>query len=170
MTRRPPVSTQVYTLFPYTSLFRSQTVYFGINQNFRLWYFHWDNNLVFQKTSNNYVLPLPEWSWYSNFYFQYNNLFGVLSLQLGVNMRYNTKYYAPAYMPATGQFYIQNKQEFGDYPYMNAYINCHLKRARFFVEYNHLNKGMSGDNYLVLPGYALNPSFIKFGVSANFSN
>ncbi len=133
-------------------------------------YIHWDNEFAYQKTTNERVLPLPELSWYSNFYFQFNKLFKVLTIQVGADMRYNTKYYAPCYLPATGVFYLQDKYEVGDYPYVNAYINCQLKQARFFVEYNHLNKGWGSNDYLVLPGYALNPSYFKIGVSASFSN
>ncbi len=88
-------------------------------------------------------------------------------------MRYNTGYYAPNYLPATGVFYLQdeeNKEMTGNYPYINAYINCQLKTARFFIQYNHLNETMSGNNYLVLPGYALDPSYFKFGVSIYLKN
>ena len=135
-----------------------------------LWVLHWDNEVTYQKSSDEQVIPLPELSWYSNLYFRFNKLFDVLTIQLGADMRYNTKYYAPRYLPATGVFYMQNEYEVGDYPYINAYINCHLKQARFYIQYNHLNQGFSNNEYLVLPGYALSPSYIKIGISAYFSN
>jgi hypothetical protein len=94
----------------------------------------------------------------------------VLTIQVGADMRYNTAYYAPRYLPATGVFYTQDDYEVGNYPYINAYVNCHLKQARFFVQYNHLNSEMGSNNYLVLPDYALDPSFLKIGVSVYFSN
>ncbi|MBP5457401.1 MAG: putative porin [Paludibacteraceae bacterium] len=141
----------------------------SLDEKFRLWYFHLDNEVTYQKCSDEKVIPLPELSSYSKFYFQYDKMFGVLTFQLGVDMRYNTKYYAPAYMPVTGQFYNQRVQRYGDYPYMDVFLNCHLKRARFFIQYNHLNLEWSNHHYVSMPGYALNPSFLKLGVSANLS-
>ncbi len=135
-----------------------------------LWYLHWDNEIVYQKSTNERVIPLPELCWYSNLYFQFDKLFKVLTIQIGANMRYNTEYYAPRYLPATGVFYQQNDYKVGDYPYINAYINCQLKTARFFVQYNHLNRTMSSNNYLVLPGYALDPSYLKIGISIYLKN
>lgn len=142
---------------------------FSLSEKLRLWYLHLDNELSCQKSSDDRVVPLPALVSYSKFYFQYDNLFGVLTFQLGVDMRYNTKYYAPSYMPSVGQFYSQRQKEYGDYPYMGAFLNCHLKRARFFIQYNHMNQEWSDHHYVSMPGYALNPSFLKLGVSANLS-
>jgi hypothetical protein len=133
-------------------------------------YVHFDNEVTFQQSSDDFVIPLPTLSIFSNLYFQYNKLFGVLTIQAGTNVRYNTGYYAPRYLPATGAFYAQDDYKTGNYPYLNVYVNFHLSQARFFVEYNHLNKGWWGNDYLVLPGYALNPSYFKIGVSVNFGN
>ena len=141
----------------------------SLSENFRLWYFHLDNEVTYQKCSDDRIIPLPALSSYSKFYFQYNKMFGVLSFQLGVDMRYNSLYYAPAYMPVTGQFYNQREKEYGGYPYMDVFLNCHLKRARFFVQYNHLNRDWSDHHYVAMPGYALNPPFLKLGVSCNLS-
>ncbi|MFA6884987.1 MAG: putative porin, partial [Paludibacteraceae bacterium] len=120
----------------------------SVKENFKLWFFHLDNELTYQHSSNEYVVPLPKLTSFSKFYFQYDNLFKVLTFQIGMDMRYNSKYYAPSYFPATGQFYNQREQKFGDYPYMDAFLNCHLKRARFFVVYNHINKGWFGNDYI----------------------
>ena len=143
-----------------------QIIDFTIKQRIKfLWYLHWDNVVTWQKTSEPAVIPLPAVCWYSNFYFMYEKIFDVLDVQVGADMRYNTKYYAPNYLPATGMFYQQNEYQTGGYPHINAYINCHLKQARFFFIYNHLNKGFGSNNYLILPGYALNPAYFKLGVS-----
>ena len=63
----------------------------------------------------------------------------VLSVQLGADVRYFTKYNAPAYMPAIQNFYLQpeeGKVEIGGYPIVNV--------------------------------YAINPRVLKFGLSWNF--
>lgn len=148
-----------------------QVVQFSIKQQIKfLWYLHWDNEVTYQQTSDSEIIPIPELSWYSNFYFRFDKLFNVLTIQIGADMRYSTKYYAPRYLPATGVFYMQDEYQTGDYPYVSVYANCQLKQARFFIEYNHLNKAWGSNNYIVTPGYALNPSYFKFGVSAYFGN
>ena len=100
-----------------------------------------------------------------------HKLFKVLTIQLGVDVRYHTAYYANAYMPALGQYHLQNKLLIGNYPQMNIYANFHLKTMRFFVQYYHWNKGLfGGNNYFAAPGYPINPATFQFGLSWNFWN
>lgn len=142
---------------------------FTLKENFRVWYFHLDNEITIQKCSDDHIISLPDFVSYSKAYFQFNNLFKVLSLQVGMDMRYNTEYYAPSYMPATGMFYNQRHEKFGNCPVMDAFLNCHLKRACFFLAYNHISQGWFNNNYITCDGYALNTSYLKLGVSANLS-
>ena len=115
----------------------------------KFWRFHLDTKAVYQLTSNKNILPLPDFAVYSNFYYM-DKFFKVLTVQIGVDIRYHTAYYANAYMPALGQYYIQDKLLIGNYPQMNVYANFHLKTMRFFVQYYHWNKGLVGGNNLCL--------------------
>ena len=144
-----------------------QVLAFNLKKDFHVGKFTLENNVVYQVSSNTDALALPALSLYHNLYFD-DKWFQVLSVQLGTNVRYHTLYYAPAYMPATGQFYSQSKTEIGNYPVVSVYLNCHLKRTRFYAEYFHLNnKFMTGD-YFSMPGYPINPAFMKVGISWNF--
>jgi hypothetical protein len=115
------------------------------------------------------VLPLPEFTAYSSNFYE-NVLFQVLKFQIGFDLRYHTKYYAPTYMPATGQFHTQNIRKIGNYPFFDAFVNFHLKRARIFVKGDHVNAGLMGYDYFYSVGYPANPISVKFGVSWNFYN
>ena len=143
-----------------------------VNDQLKIWYLHFDNELTFQFTNaRNDVLDLPALCLFSNLYLKTNPLFKVLTLQLGVDMRYNSEYYAAAYLPATGLFYAQNQEKLGGYPFYDAYLSMHLKSFRLFVQYSHINHIWSNNNnYLITPGYALEPNYLKFGVSVNFRN
>lgn len=148
-----------------------QVVSACFNQDFKVGIFHLDNEVIWQKSSDQAVLPLPELSLYHNFYMQFKLAKKVLSVQLGADVRYFTKYDAPAYMPATQQFYLQpeeGKVEIGGYPIVNVYANLHLKRTRFYVMMYHVNQGMSKPNYFLAPHYPINPRVLKFGLSWNF--
>lgn len=139
----------------------------NLKQDFHFGKFSLENNVVSQVSSNADVVPLPALTLFHNLYY-HNQLFHVLSFQIGTSVRYHTSYHAPAYMPATGQFYTQSTTKIGNYPLTNVYLNCHLKRTRFFVEYYHFNnKFMKGD-YFSMPNYPLNPPIVKLGISWNF--
>lgn len=128
-----------------------------------------ENNVVYQVSSNQTVLPLPMLALFHNFYY-HGKWFVDLYPQIGVSMRYHTKYFAPSYMPATGQFYNQRSVEIGDYPMLSAYANFHLKRARFFFEYNNLGAFFLKDWGYHMPNYPVNPQMFKVGLSWNFYN
>lgn len=136
--------------------------------NLKAWKFYWDNKLIYQLSSNEEILPLPDLALYSNLYFK-DLWFKVLTVQVGVSCRYTTAYYGNNYMPATGIFYLQNEVLIGNYPEMNVYANFHLKRMRFFVQYYHWNKGLfGGNNYFSMPNYPINPGTFQFGLSWTF--
>lgn len=144
-----------------------QVVGANLKQDFHVGKFTLENNVVYQLSSQPNILPLPDLTLYHNLYF-HDKWFKVLSFQLGVNVRYHTAYYAPAYMPATGQFYTQSDIKIGNYPVMNVYVNCHLKRTRFFVEYYHVNQLFMNDDYFSMPNYPIDPAILKMGLSWNF--
>ena len=141
-----------------------------LSQDFKLGIFHLDNEVTYQKSSDNSVLPLPELSLYHNFYLQFK-LAKVLSMQLGADVRFFTSYTAPDYAPALGQFVQQNqadKVEIGGYPFVNVYLNAHLKRTRFYVMMYHINQGTGDSNYFLAPHYPINPRTLQLGLSWNF--
>jgi len=144
-----------------------QVVAANLKKDFHVGKFTLENNVVGQVSSQQELLPLPTITLYHNLY--YHDLwFDVLSIQVGANLRYHTTYYAPAYMPATGQFYTQTTTKIGNYPLMSAYINFHLKRTRFYVEYYHLNNMFMKGDYQSMPNYPVNPAILKMGISWNF--
>ena len=140
-----------------------------LKQDFRLGMFGLENNIVYQASSDQGALPLPTLALYHNLYYL-DRWFDVLSVQFGVDMRYHTAYYAPNYMPATGQFFVQNDIKVGDYPVMNAYLNFHLKQVRFFLKYYHFNKLFMEGAYFSMPNYPINPTSFRIGLSWNFYN
>ena len=129
--------------------------------------FHFDFNVVGQLSSRQEVLPLPTLAAYGNLYVK--TLFSkVMHAQIGIDCRYFTSYFIPAYNPALGQYYLQTEKKVGDYPYMNVYANMHLKRARFFIMYTHGSRLFADPNYFTTLHYPQNPSQIKAGISWNF--
>lgn len=144
-----------------------------LKKDFAFGIFHLDNEITYQKSSNQDVLPLPDLSLYHNMYLKFKLAKKVLSVELGADIRYFTKYYAPDYAPAIGQFYLQNPEkriEIGNYPIINAYVNLHLKHTRIYAMMYHVSEGMGKSNYFLAPHYPINPMWFKLGLSWNFFN
>lgn len=96
----------------------------------------------------------------------------MLNLEIGGDVRYFTKYNAPDYSPAVGQFVNQDKDHYiaiGNYPIVNVYANLLLKHFRFYVTGSHVNAAMNGNAFWA-PHYPINPMVIRFGLSWNFYN
>jgi hypothetical protein len=141
-----------------------------LKQDFKLGILHLDNEVIWQKSSNGTILPLPELSLYHNLYIQ-ALLANVLHVQLGADVRYFTAYDAPAYNVGIQQFHLQSPDEIvkvGNYPIVNLYANLQLKHARFFVMMYHVNQGMSKPNYFLAPHYPINQRLLRVGLSVNF--
>jgi len=144
-----------------------QVLSFNWKQHLSAGIINWDNNAIYQLSSNQTILPLPDLTVYSNLYLKFL-VSKVMTSHIGIDCQYHSAYYAPAYMPATGQFYNQQETKVGNYPLMNLYGNFHLKRMRFFVMYSHISHLFAEPNYFSAPHYPINPSVIKFGLSWNF--
>ena len=133
---------------------------------------NWENVITWQKSTKESVLPVPSLNIYTNLYLRFK-IAKVLKCDLGADMRFFTKYYAPDYSPLMGQYAVQTgeqRTEVGNYPVVNAYINFHLKHTRFFVMMSHINAGNGKADYFFTPHYPLNERIFRFGVSWNFFN
>ena len=143
----------------------------SLRQDFKLGIFHLDNEVTYQTSSNQDILPLPKLVLYHNLYLSFGLAKKVLKVEMGADVRYFTEYYAPDYAPAIGQFYLQNKDtryKLGNYPLLNGYINLHLKRTRIFLMMYNLIQGQGTHSYFLAPHYPLNPRLFKIGISWNF--
>lgn len=143
-----------------------------LQQKLKLGPLHWDNVITYQKSSDDMALPVPDLNIYTNLFLRFK-IARVLKCDFGADARFFTKYYAPDYCPALGQYAVQtgnNRTEVGNYPIVNVYANFHLQRTRFFVMMSHINAGQGKPDYFLTPHYPLNQRVFRFGVSWNFFN
>ena len=144
-----------------------------VSQDLRFGPVNWETVLTYQTSSNADVLPVPALNIYTNLYLDFK-IAKVLRCNVGADLRYFTKYYAPDYSPSLGQFAVQEnggqRVQTGNYPIINIYANMHLKHTRFFVMMSHVNAGSGSRNYFLTPHYPLNERILRLGVSWNFFN
>lgn len=125
---------------------------------------------LWQTSSDKEVAPLPMISLYGNFYFKFL-IAKVMDLQIGVDAKWNTKYFAPYYEPTTQLFLPQTQTEIGGgAPLLTAYANAHLSRARFFVRYYNVGSLLFKPGNFTMPNYPSYPALLQMGVVVDLKN
>jgi hypothetical protein len=71
-------------------------------------------------------------------------------------------------MPSTGRFYRQENFETGNYPFLNVFLNIKLRRTRIFVMVDHINSGLMGYEYYMIPAYPQNVRMLRYGIAWTF--
>lgn len=87
---------------------------------------------------------------------------------LGFDVRYNTKFYADAYEPATGRFHWQDKQKIGNYPFIDLHANLKLKRTRAFFQLKNAGSGIIPGDFWTAPDYPLYRRTFRLGIAWSF--
>jgi len=123
---------------------------------------------AWQNASKDEIIHLPRLAGRLSVYHSLTLFKKALRLQSGLSLLYNTAFHGDAYMPALRSYYIQNEVETGDYPYIDAFVNIRVKRARMYLIAKHVNSGFSGYNYMMVPGYPMPDRGLHFGVSWQF--
>ncbi|PZX49334.1 putative porin [Algoriphagus chordae] len=141
----------------------------GLKANVRIGQkFQWDTEVIFTQisgeSSNNFRIP----KFYGNtkFYFDSPMFNENVYVQMGVDIRYHSDYFAEAYVPSTQQFYLQNTFNVYAYPVVDVFLDFRINRTRVLLKYNHLNSGlMKEEGYFVTPDYTGYKSFIDLGIT-----
>lgn len=127
------------------------------------------NTIMYQNVQdNNSIFNLPEFTTrnsliYSNHFFD-----RALFIQTGLTFSYFTNYYMNAYDPLLAEFYVQNNNEFGNFPRFDFFINAKVRQIRIFLKAEHFNAGWTGYNYYSAPNYPYRDFIVRFGVVWNF--
>jgi len=141
-----------------------------INKIFNFWKFGWDTRLLYQHAFSDQVIHLPALVINSSLYIRLDLFKKALNTCFGIEVFYNTPYYADNYMPAIRDFYIQDKTKTGNFIYGDIFLDLKIKRARLFVKVQNINEGLFGYNYYLTPHYPLQDRSFKFGVSWMFND
>jgi len=140
-----------------------------VNKEFRFWKLALDNTLLYQKVDQDSILSVPDFVTRNTLYFSDYFFKHALYIQTGVTFNYFTKYYANNYNPVIGEFFIQHKQEIGDFANFDFFINARVRQTRIFLKAEHFNSAFSGtNNFYSAPGYPYRDFLIRFGLVWNF--
>ena len=141
-----------------------------LRKDFTIWKFHLDNRVLFQYSSRPDVVTLPMLALNLRYYLQFDVVKNVMQMQIGANGLFTTAWYAPAYNPVVGVFHNQHERQYGNCPYIDAFVNVQWKRVSLFVKVVNVNMGWPCKkiDYFTADGYINTQRAIKFGISWPF--
>ena len=143
----------------------------ALRKDFHLGVLRLENTALFQLSSDEKVLPLPKLAVNLRWYLQFPIVSeDVLKMQIGVDARYNTKWYAPGFNPVSGTFYNQREEQYGDTPYFDAFMNLQWKQACIFLKMENVGEGWptKKHDYFSAHHYIHPPRIFKFGITWPF--
>jgi len=137
-----------------------------VGKNFVAGPLHLDNRVLLQWSSNKEAVPLPMAAVNLRWYLQIPVVKEVMTMQIGADATATTKWYAPSYNPVLGVFHSQNKEQFGECPYFDVFVNIQWKRACIFVKLVNAGMGWPLDeaDYFSAANYIRPQRAFKFGV------
>ncbi len=105
-------------------------------------HFRLENKAVFNKVSGGGAgaIRSPDWNFFGKWYYQ-NILFNqYMEMQLGVNLRWRSAYFANAYDPITQQFHVQNDFEAPSYWTGDLFFVMKTKKISVWAKLKYLNQ------------------------------
>ena len=129
--------------------------------------FGMDINAYLQYSSSEAV-NVPLFAFKASPYYIFNILRGKLKIQIGMDLMYNTLYYADGYDPVMHQFYCQRDMKVGNYPYWDVNLSFRIKRITFFFRAGHVLAGVIGQNYYLTPDYPAMGRSFQLGINWRF--
>ena len=118
--------------------------------------------------SRSYAVNVPLFAFKASPYYIFNVLRGKLKIQIGMDLMYNTLYYADGYDPVLHQFYCQRDMKVGNYPYWDVNLTMRIKRISFFFRCGHVLSGVIGQNYYLTPDYPAMGRSFQLGINWKF--
>ena len=134
-------------------------------KKFVFWKFEIDNKVIYQYTDKPALLRKPALMAAQSYVFSTHMFRKALFFQVGVDLRYHTKYYGDAYLTGVRAFYLQNDRKVGNYLNADAFLNLKIKRFRVFLALTNFLSGVIGYDNFSVPHYPMQDRVFKFGVN-----
>jgi len=141
---------------------------FSIKKDTKWKIWHWNNFIGIQSTNHQEILPLPLLFIKTSLFAEFRTFKKNLLLSTGIDLRYNTSFYARAWNPVVSQFHLQEERKMSFTPVIDLFINAQIKTVRIYIKANYINEGLFvANNYKAL-NYPSNGRTFSFGMSWRF--
>ena len=152
----------------YDGMFSVREAYLSFYQS--LGRFDLEGFASLQKSSNEEVMHLPLLLGQLKFGYSQPIFHKAATLHPSLTVRYFTKYYADAYMPATCTFHLQNEVEIGNFPFIDLSVALKVKKAHIFVTYSNMFLLTGNYDAFIAPHYPMRGSKIFIGINWRLFN
>lgn len=142
---------------------------FGVEHRLNIWKIHFNNKVHFQTCSSDKV-RLPDWITTHSLYFDGKIFKDYLHIRPGIDLRYLSSYYADDYMPASGQFYIQDKVKLSDQWLTDIYIGMAVANFQGFVKMENVTGWLNKKIQYYVPLYPQPEAKFRIGLQWQFLN
>jgi len=136
----------------------------------KLWRFELEGFASLQKSNNEEVIHLPLVQASLKIGYAQPLFRKKATLYPSITVRYFTKYYADAYMPATRTFYLQNEVQIGNFPFIDLALAIKVKKAHIYVSYSNMFLLTGYRNSFIAPHYPKRDSRFFIGVNWRLFN
>ena len=119
----------------------------------------------FNYSSNDQLIRLPKYSSYTDVNYSFLLFDQQLDLKLGALFYYFSAFYANAYSPALANYYLQNEQLIGDFPFSTVYASFQVESVNIQFKYNNIFDKVSNNTYYYLPNYPYYGSPFSFSIN-----
>jgi hypothetical protein len=145
----------------------SRVVQFNIYAPFRYKGFGVTANLSLQNGSSDSI-QVPLFAAKSSIFYIFDIFKKKLKLQLGVDVMFNTSYFANGYSPALYSFYFQDQQQVGNFWYVDANATIRISRLYFFARIGNVFSPFQNYNMFTTPNYPMKDFLISLGINWRF--
>lgn len=118
-----------------------------LRKEFALGPLHLDNRALVQFSSKPEVVPVPTAAFNLRAFLQFvvqrdeSKTRNIMTMQIGADAWYNTRWHSPAWNPNVGVFYNQNVEMYNNGPWFDLFVNVQWKRACIFIKYQNAGMG-----------------------------
>jgi len=138
-------------------------------KEFRWWKLGLDNTVLYQNVQQpDNILNVPQLVTRNTLYYSDHWFKKALLVQTGFTFQYFTKYHGDDYNPLLGEFYVQDKKEFGGFPLIDFFFNMKIQEFQLFLKAEHFNSSFTGYDFYSAPNYPYRDFSVRFGVTWNF--
>jgi hypothetical protein len=124
-------------------------------------------NLYLQYSNNKFV-PVPLFAGKLATYYQFIFFNNNLKVKIGIDMMYNTPYYANGYNAPLHQFYYQDQYKTGNFFYMDANVSVQVQRIAFYFRVGNVWANILGYNYFTTPSSPMQRLSLTIGINWRF--
>lgn len=94
---------------------------------------YWKPRIQLQNYTSS-VIQVPNYTLFSNFYFKDNWFSNNMLVNIGFDIFYTANYTLPGFFLPMNQYYFDQSQTGGNYPFIDVYFSGKVKSVRFFVK------------------------------------